>query len=139
MRDSKKATPNTSRAARMTQPEPGIGRKKATSTAISDQPITWFSDTRESEPPELVLRGGGWREGFSKAGADRSAGRLRMLRGFSGKSSIFLRISSISRSMRSATRTTPSVVCQLYAVSIAKNQQAMCNETVRARTRRRIA
>src|SRR6185295_14028607 len=95
----------------------------------SDQPITWFSDTRESEP-ELPLRGAGaWREGFSNAGADLSAGRLRTLRGFSGtKSSIFLRISSISRSMRSATRTTPNVVRQLYAVSITKNQHRMCNE-----------
>src|SRR5215216_4792565 len=82
MRDSKNATPNTSRAARMTQPDPGIGKKKAISTAISDQPITWFNDTRESEPPVAEPRGvGAAREGFSKAGADLSTGRLRTLRG----------------------------------------------------------
>ena len=109
MRDNKNATPNTSSAARMTQPEPGIGKKKAISTAMSDQPITWFNDTRDSEPPVPVLRGvAAAREGFSKAGADLSAGRLRTLRGFSGtKSSILRRISSISFSMRSAKQTTP--------------------------------
>src|SRR5438067_5488500 len=108
----------------MTQPEPGIGRKKATRTAISDQPITWFRETRESEPPEPPPRAAAWREGFSNAGAGFSAGRLRTLRGFSGtKSSIFLRISSISRSMRSATQTTPEVVRQLYAPRVPNNQQ----------------
>src|SRR5215213_8138680 len=125
MRDSKNATPNTSSAARMTQPEPGIGKKKAMSTAMSDRPITWFNDTRDREPPAPGRGVGAAREGFSNAGADLSAGRLRTLRGFSGtKSSILRRISSISFSMRSAKQTTPEANAPIVRRAAEKESTA---------------